>query len=271
MRKPAELSRPTAVYRALLFIYLVWSVVGLFVVGGNFGPLVGGWEDMAFQLFAATVLFTHAVISHGRVRAVVALVIVMVISGAVEWLGARTGFPFGDYTYTGRFGPRLGGELPVAIPLAWWVIVYTCWYLARHATGGARPLLYCGVAAVLAVCIDGVIEPVAWLIRGYWTWQGGDFWYQVPLQNFVAWFWLSLLLIILVELCFGNNGRRPPLSAAGHGGVLVTIQMMLATFIVALAANGLWPGFFLGLAVSGFIFYLGSLAALRSNKGSLQP
>lgn len=266
MRESSGISWCITSYRLLLFVYMVWAAVGLFVVGGNLGPLAGGWEDMLFQLFAAGVLFLHASICHGRIRAVVALVLVASISGAVELLGARTGFPFGDYTYTARFGPRLWGELPVAIPLAWWVIVYACWYLLRQAAAGARPLLYCCVAALLAVCIDGIIEPVAWVIRGYWLWEGGTFWYQVPVQNFIAWFWLSLLLIIVVELCFGNNGRPPQVAAAGYGGVLATILMMLATFIVALAANALWPGFFLGLAVAGFIFYLGSLAALQSDR-----
>jgi putative membrane protein len=251
-------------YRRVLFIYVVWATVGLFVVGANIGPLAAGWEDMLFQLFAATVLFVHAAISFGRVRAVLALVLVMTVGGAVEILGARTGFPFGDYAYTGRFGPQIFGDLPLAIPLAWWVIVYSCWYLLRLAAGGAKPLLYCGVAAILAVCIDGVIEPVAWLIRGYWLWQDGAFWYEVPLSNFIAWFWLALLLIILVELCFGNNGRRPPVAAVGYGGPLIVLQLMLATFIVALAVGGLWPAFFLGLAVAGFIFFLGSLAASQS-------
>ncbi|GII82006.1 hypothetical protein Sru01_69880 [Sphaerisporangium rufum] len=37
---------------------------------------------------------------------------------AAEWVGIRTGFPFGEYRYTDVLWPQLGG-VPVIVALAW--------------------------------------------------------------------------------------------------------------------------------------------------------
>ena len=42
------------------------------------------------------------------------------------------------------------------------------------------------------VLIDLVIEPVA-MKYGFWSWQGG----QIPLQNYLAWFVVSFVLLQL--------------------------------------------------------------------------
>jgi bisanhydrobacterioruberin hydratase len=54
--------------------------------------------------------------------------------------------------------------------------------------GRSRPFLVFSVS-VLMTLFDLVMEPAA-VRLGYWTWQGGT----IPLQNFISWFVLALLL-----------------------------------------------------------------------------
>ena len=140
--------------------------------------------------------------------------LVIVGSAAVEWIGASTGWPFGPYVYTDHFGPRVG-VLPVAIPLAWFVIVQGARLaLARWKPGLDRggTALGVGLAAVLT---DLNLEPVAWKLRGYWIWYPGEpqppAW--PPWQNYAAWFVVAAILAAAMPSIRsrGRPGWRPVL------------------------------------------------------------
>ena len=192
--------------------FLVWTLVGAGVMPlgitpqrardwlgpGAAGELAAGFlgvADLIWMLLAAAVVHGEAVRAEGPRCAGLGALLVMVGSAAVEWTGATTGWPFGPYVYTERFGPRLG-VLPVAIPLAWFVIVQGARLaLARWNPAFSRGGVALGVG-VAAVLPDLNLEPVAWKLRGYWTWYPGDptppAW--PPAQNYVAWFAVAALL-----------------------------------------------------------------------------
>lgn len=118
--------------------------------------------------------------------------LILLGSWAVETLGTATGFPFGAYHYTDRFGPRLG-LVPLTIPLAWHVVLTNVLLLVQsRVRGHVRALtpLLCGLLCAL---YDVALEPFACRARLYWWWEGGT----VPIQNYVAWFFVSALLIRL--------------------------------------------------------------------------
>ncbi len=117
--------------------------------------------------------------------------IVLVVSAVVETIGTLTGFPFGAYQYTDYFGARIGGVLPLTIPLAWYVVV-------SNALIGVKVLKpeygKCNTAiavGTLAAFFDYVMEPFATRIKAYWLWENG----VPPLQNYLAWWGLSAFLV----------------------------------------------------------------------------
>src|SRR3546814_19590530 len=57
----------------------------------------------------------------GAVRALAAAAFVVVATLAVERLGTTTGFPFGDYDYTGALQPTVA-RVPLIVPLAWFAM-----------------------------------------------------------------------------------------------------------------------------------------------------
>lgn len=186
---------------------LIWAAVGLvtsllkldqsMLSGMNlpmflhsFLTLCLQWGDFIFHLLAAGNLLFAVSQAISWQKTWISFLVIAILSGVVETLGTRTGFPFGAYIYTHKMGPMLMDTLPLAIPLAWWNILSPFFLLMRHYAPKLSPRLTCLSVAALATLLDWVMEPFAWRIKGYWIWTSG----AIPIQNYFAWFFLSFLL-----------------------------------------------------------------------------
>lgn len=197
---------PIVLGRISWFVFLVWATVGLTIIatgvsdetirGWSLSPALErlalaclGWGDFLFLFFAACVVFATAWHALGPALTIRSTLTVMIGSGVIETMGTLTGFPFGAYTYLGRMGPQLG-PLPLAIPVAWWLVVGGFYLTARYLLPLADARLLSLATALAATAFDYVLEPFAWQVRSYWVWHDGT----VPLQNYAAWFALSFIL-----------------------------------------------------------------------------
>jgi len=197
---------PIILGRISWFVFLVWSTVGLAIMATGFSgetirswglsPALErialaclGWGDFLFLFFAGCVVFATAWHALGTAFTVRAALTIMIGSGVVETIGTLTGFPFGAYTYLGRMGPQIG-PLPLAIPVAWWLVVGGFYLTGRRLLPLAPARMLCLGTALAATAFDYILEPFAWRVRGYWVWHDG----AIPLQNYAAWFALSFIL-----------------------------------------------------------------------------
>ena len=188
------------------FLFLVWASVGLILVPAGVQTPLGGWADLLFLVFAAAVLLRDEVRSLGRRRAASRFLLIAVISGAAEAYGVKTGNLFGEYRYTTAWGPMIGGTLPLAVPLAWYVLTIP---IQRVVCGGLRPGVVIPIGATLLVLCDLVLDPVATLSRGYWEWLGGGSYYGVPWSNFLGW-WITGVFVITASLPYGPGRLTAP-------------------------------------------------------------
>jgi putative membrane protein len=131
--------------------------------------------------------------------------IILVCAFGIETLGASTGFPFGDYHYTDRFGPMLG-LVPLTIPLAWHVVVTNALFLVRAVAPHVSRLAEAALVGVLSTFYDFILEPFATTVKGYWIWTEGS----VPPLNYLAWFILSGLLVRIFAPTLSTNFRLDP-------------------------------------------------------------
>jgi uncharacterized membrane protein len=148
---------------------------------------------------------THAAQMFGRRWAVLAFVLGALLTWAVEELGVRTGFPFGAYHYSDLLGPKLG-HVPVLIPIAWFMMLYPSWIIARvlvigphgleRAESRATRLQVALVAALIMTGWDVVIDP-GMSEAGYWTWHHPGPYFGVPLTNFGGWVLASALVFLI--------------------------------------------------------------------------
>lgn len=176
-----------------LFIYL-WSVP---MLAFDLVPAWGTWMGGFLLILQGTVLLLWLMLGAGWRGAVAAAAIVL-ISGAVEHVGVTTGWPFGRYDYTATLGLKVVGAVPLAIPFAWLLVVPSSLGVATLLVGGWRRV---PLAAMLALGLDLLIEPVAAYVTRYWQWLDSGPYYGVPTANFIAWGSLALLLSAICWLC----------------------------------------------------------------------
>ncbi|MBA2680480.1 MAG: carotenoid biosynthesis protein [Ktedonobacteraceae bacterium] len=189
--------------------YLFLALFGLFcfaypfaVIGVAFDvkpPFSLDWAGSALLFLEGTLLVVDAMLLHNRWRALGAGLCVTFLSYGVETLGVTTGFPFGRYRYTGILFPALPGGVPLAVMFAWILVVFGSYGIVMKR-GTIFRLKDALLAAALAALLDLAIEPVAAYIEHYWQWlePGRLSYYGVPLANFVSWFAVALVLLLLV-------------------------------------------------------------------------
>ena len=224
----------------LLIVFTVWFAVGLVIVVGHISTPFDRLGDFIFMLLGAMLVIVSWVRFYGIGRTMAAFFTVTLLALATEASGMTWGFPFGEYSYTDRFGPLLPPGVPAAIPLAWWVIVGGLflafdYILFGLGTGDAfNRVMLVFLTASLATGIDFVLEPVAVYVRGYWHWESGDFYYGVPLGNFVSWFAVAAIMGGLLSIFTREKGRR---QVWAQPRVWVCPGVILAILVMFSSAN----------------------------------
>lgn len=111
---------------------------------------------------------------------------------AFEAAGVQTGAVFGHYSYHSSLGPKLL-DTPLIIGINWLMLVYAIYHLTLKLK--IHKVLLPLLNASLMVVYDIILEPIA-IGWNMWEWTGGS----VPVQNYVAWFLISLIFFFLMQL-----------------------------------------------------------------------
>lgn len=108
----------------------------------------------------------------------------MVFALGIETLALHTGFPYGRFEYRDVIGTLLFGKTPWTVAFAWPPLVLGATAAATHLTKSRFRSI--AIATLLLVAADVVIDPGSVSI-GFWEYQNGGFFYNVPLSNFFGW------------------------------------------------------------------------------------
>jgi uncharacterized membrane protein len=188
---------------------LPWALAGLVVLTAISYPLTGGAArttvSWGIVLLGATLSVVHAAVSRGPRAGGAVLALVAVTAVAFESVGLATGFPYGEYSYSDDLGPTLLG-VPFLVPLAWLMMAWPSWLLARRLTGGVRAARRRAARVATAAAVfagwDVVLDPQL-VQAGFWTWAhpqpslpGID---TVPLTNLAGWLLAGLVLMALLD------------------------------------------------------------------------
>ena len=248
-------------FRVLLLWYAVWLVVGLGLAGyelfqgySKYSKALfptGHVEDLLFLALAAALLGLWLGSALGAKKTWALFAWVAGGAGLVEWYGVQHDLPFGEYQYTDHLGPSLPGGLPLAVPLAWWVVVVPVYLSAQtildlifaprrtepptlenNSSPAPSPWpdrLLAGTTALGAVAMDLALEPAA-QVRHYWWWNSsGAWWYDVPTLNFFGWLLVSFILALGLQWIAG-----PLLRERFHaGGPQLLLPLLLPATVLA--------------------------------------
>lgn len=118
----------------------------------------------------------------------------VILTFIIEVIGVKTGAIFGVYQYGQTFDWKIL-DVPVVIGLNWVMVSLGAIILWQKQLPAKSPaLLLPTLVGLTAVLFDWFLETVAVRLN-YWTWQDGS----VPLQNYIAWFWIAFWLCIFYQ------------------------------------------------------------------------
>ncbi len=120
----------------------------------------------------------------------------------IEWVGATTGFPYGDFHYDIPLGPMVFDTIPVGLPVFFLPLVLNSYLLCllllgERARAGAVRL---PVVIATVIAVDLVLDPAA-VGLGFWDYGGGVY-YGVPLSNYAGWVLSATVATVLVDAAF---------------------------------------------------------------------
>jgi putative membrane protein len=129
-------------------------------------------------------------------RAFRAVLLVPVLGWTAEFIGSRTGIPFGKYHYTPVLQPQIH-RVPVVIPFAWLMMLPPAWAVAQWIAPGAHPVVNAVIAGAAFTAWDVYLDPhlVRWR---FWEWDEPGVYEGIPLKNFFGWFlWASVITFLV--------------------------------------------------------------------------
>ncbi len=195
---------------------MAWGATAATIGAQMAYPLVSG-RVLAVVTVAIVLLFAGAnaaaaTASHGPHWAARFAGTTILVALAAEALGVHTGVPFGRYAYTSSLGPALLG-VPLLVPLAWLMMAYPSFVVARLLTRRFVPLL----GAVAMTSWDVFLDPQM-VAAGHWRWADATPALPgvpgIPLTNFAGWLVVSAALMALLDRLprSGGTDDGPPLA-----------------------------------------------------------
>ncbi|GBF73966.1 hypothetical protein PA598K_02292 [Paenibacillus sp. 598K] len=214
--------------KTIRIVFWCWMLIGLLFMLFYRVPDALAFSNGLFLVFFGLYALSLQLQSEQRRqtpalgRLVLLAAVVCVVTMFAEWLGTKTGFPFGNYYYTDilRLGP---GEVPVPIGFAWIGVVGSALLVSRSTRRWVRALEVGGYA----LWFDLILDPVAYS-REFWIWLDPGSWgsfYEIPLQNFVSWFALAALLSLLFPV-HRANGRLYREACRLYGGMCLMFGLL---------------------------------------------
>ncbi len=209
-----------------------WTLIAATACVQTAFPLTGG-GNLALTVASVLLLSAAMLVDVASVYGLRGAALLFVVAGGggliAETVGVHTGFPFGEYSYTGNLGLELLG-VPVLVPLAWIMMAWPALVVARRlvGTGWRAPV----VGAFALTAWDVFLDPQM-VDAGYWVWRyptpaipGVD---GIPITNFLGWLLVAFLMLTVLNVVL----TRPSENAT----FVIPISVYLWTYVTSVVAN----------------------------------
>jgi hypothetical protein len=226
---------------ALFVIQLLFVAIRLFVP--SLFP-EARWPEGVLLVLAAASIISSTARQLPVQNVMLAGVIIAVLGGLSQTIGALMSVPFGPYIYTNQI-PLLFPPLPWAIPVLWLLFILTCRGVGRLILRPWRKtrnygFWLIGVTTGLVVLFDLGLEVFATRVKQYWYWEPSHaflFWYKTPWVNFIGWAATTLVILGFVTPSLIN---KKPVKHPPEYWPLTLWVLLNALFAAAAIANQLW-------------------------------
>jgi putative membrane protein len=191
------------IYALLTFYTLLSPFLGL-PYHPVFTPLL--------TLLAFTFALLHGTQNLGWKHTLLLLALTFAISLLFESVGVATGWVYGPYHYTDKLGPKFLGLVPLLIPVAWFMMTYPSYVIARHLVPVLRKgwiwrLLVAALGGLIMTAWDLAMDPMM-VAGGHWVWEQPGAYFGIPLQNYWGW-WLTTFVTFWLFLSLAHIEPEP--------------------------------------------------------------
>jgi len=168
------------------------GVIAVFHMVGLVGFLIPATHPYFMKMVPFHLLLMFAIIVftyNGDVKRLSLFVCGVFLCGwLVEVLGVHTGKIFGSYYYGNTLGYKIAA-VPLLMGVNWVILIFSIGQMMKSLKI-RNSILASLSGALILIIFDFFMEPVA-MKFDYWQWD----WHEVPLQNYIAWFIVSVILL----------------------------------------------------------------------------
>ncbi|GEK33372.1 carotenoid biosynthesis protein [Kurthia sibirica] len=154
-----------------------------------------------FLILSGSLSILYALYTFGSKKGIMISGGIFFTTFTIEGLSAHFDIFFGNYDYTPLFPPLLFG-VPIGIGFAWITMIMAGHALTIHIK---NRLTRSVIAAFYVVALDLILDPVAYIVKGYWIWDDTSFYYDIPLSNFLGWFTIAFCWQLLLTTQKNNS------------------------------------------------------------------
>ncbi|MBI1862963.1 carotenoid biosynthesis protein, partial [Candidatus Microgenomates bacterium] len=180
-------------------------VVGFFMTHVPLTEKYAGISSIAVLVFAWPAYYSITR-SIGVRRGLPLLAVLTLYALLIETVALRTGFPYGNFIYTGKIGVKLFGVTPWTVAFAWPPLAIGSYAAATHLT--PKKSARAAIATFLLVMADMVIDPAS-VSLGFWKYVRGGFFYGVPLSNFLGWIGTGFIGVLILSRFLSSHKPWP--------------------------------------------------------------
>jgi len=171
--------------------------------------------------FLNPVLVSVFVFWHGKYRLgwknmLTFFAVVFAVGWSFESLSVHTGFPFGWYNYSDKFGPKLG-VVPVMIMPSYFAFGYLSWTMASIFTGRYDNKLTASETLIIPIAASFIMSAwdlggdIIWsTVDGYWTWTHGGEFFGVPVTNYLGWYVVVFVFFVIFAVFVRKTNSFEP-------------------------------------------------------------
>jgi len=180
-------------------------------------------DTLLVVYFGATTMLLHSLLSYGFRYFISFLIITFVFALGVEYLGVKTGWPFGTYTYDASLGFEILG-VPLVVPFAWIMISHPILIAARKTF--PNWVFLSGGFGLMAW--DLFLDPQM-VAAHRWSWESNGphvpFQPEIPISNTAGWLFAGMGLMAILNLVLPKERRK-----VGANAVVAEITLLWTLF-----------------------------------------
>ena len=170
----------------------------------------------------------------------------------IEFVGIRTGFPYGFFEYGIDLGPMIFGEVPLGLPVFFIPLVVNAYLLVLllFRERSQRFLVRLPMVIGTVLVLDLVLDPAAVAIN-FWSY-GSGLYYGVPLSNYLGWALSASVAVLTLDLSLDRENLLERLESCEFmlddmvsfvllwGGINLYFLQMIPFLVSTVLGLGLW-------------------------------